>query len=874
MTTFSETFKAATGFDPYPYQVELATRPNLPALVSVPTGCGKTAAVILGWLWRRRLADKGARRKTPRRLVYCLPMRVLVEQTRDCAVTWLQRLGQLGGEAQFEKGENGTERLADYDPWAGADDPEKIRVHLLMGGDVDRDWDMYPERDAILIGTQDMLLSRALNRGYAMSRFRWPVHFGLLNNDCLWVFDEVQLLGNGLATSIQLDAFRSALWPTARPCMSCWMSATTSPEAFGTTDRKELCVKAPESYGLTEKDHHDKRLASRLSAEKDLELLARPPKLISRERTGVLDLHQARRMTLIVVNTVNSALQWHADLKAELDKKHGSKRKPATLIPALILLHSRFRLVERRQQMKQLEDFLKRIHGTGAAPEGHPGLIVVATQVVEAGLDLSAGALWSEVAPWASVIQRLGRLNRDDKQPNATARFWMPKLTDSENGKNSPNVGRNGPYEKSALKEAEKLITTVAAHQQRGDRYRAALDAVLATEVSQQALRIATPVVVRADDVHGLFSTEPDLAGGFTNVAPFVRTAEAGSDVTVYWREFKDTPPSDLEEPAAEETVQVPVHFFSHFLDTTKLTAHLWDEHAGDWQRIRAWEVVPGMTLLLPASAGGYSDERGWTGNATDKPTVPTVQRSRRSSFFAERENDVGWQTLSLHTATMEIAAAQLGAALDLPPQRQAALKAAAKWHDVGKAHRRWQQPLLSHAPAGQSGPWAKFKDVAAFRPGVRHEVFSLLAAWERWQARDNNLTALVLYLIASHHGKVRTVLRSVGEGDNLFGWRADDEPLPLAGHTACKLDLSVRNFAGGGAMDWSTKLYTPERPSWNAIVDELLGPSWRGDLVTQLAVPNNEPRQLGPFQLAYLEALLRAADARASRGEFSLGEA
>jgi hypothetical protein len=26
----------------------------------------------------------------------------------------------------------------------------------LMGGECDRDWDMYPERDAILIGTQDM----------------------------------------------------------------------------------------------------------------------------------------------------------------------------------------------------------------------------------------------------------------------------------------------------------------------------------------------------------------------------------------------------------------------------------------------------------------------------------------------------------------------------------------------------------------------------------------------------------------------------------------------------------------------------------------------------------------------------------------------
>ena len=86
---------------------------------------------------------------------------------------------------------------------------------MLMGGDVDRDWDRYPERDTILIGTQDMLLSRALNRGYAMSRFRWPVQFGLLNNDCLWVMDEVQLMGSGLATTTQLQAFRRKLGTTS-----------------------------------------------------------------------------------------------------------------------------------------------------------------------------------------------------------------------------------------------------------------------------------------------------------------------------------------------------------------------------------------------------------------------------------------------------------------------------------------------------------------------------------------------------------------------------------------------------------------------------------------------------------------------------------
>ena len=50
MTSFTDCFKAATGYDPYPYQVDFATRNTPPALISVPTGFDKTTAVILGWL--------------------------------------------------------------------------------------------------------------------------------------------------------------------------------------------------------------------------------------------------------------------------------------------------------------------------------------------------------------------------------------------------------------------------------------------------------------------------------------------------------------------------------------------------------------------------------------------------------------------------------------------------------------------------------------------------------------------------------------------------------------------------------------------------------------------------------------------------------
>ncbi len=110
-----------------------------------------------------------------------------------------------------------------------------------MGGRERRDdpWRLHPESDAIVLGTVDMLLSRALNRGYAASRFSWPIDFGLFNNGVAWVLDEVQLLGPALPTTRQLQAFRQRLG-TALPTSSTWMSATVDPAAMATVDNPEL----------------------------------------------------------------------------------------------------------------------------------------------------------------------------------------------------------------------------------------------------------------------------------------------------------------------------------------------------------------------------------------------------------------------------------------------------------------------------------------------------------------------------------------------------------------------------------------------------------------------------------------------------------
>jgi CRISPR-associated endonuclease/helicase Cas3 len=126
VSSFRELFSEATGETPFPYQERLVATASPRIVVNVPTGAGKTAAAFLAWLWQRRFAGKSVRGNTPRRLIYCLPMRVLVEQTCDVIAGWLERLGLR----------------------------TEIEVTVLMGGEEAERWDLFPERDAVLIGTQ------------------------------------------------------------------------------------------------------------------------------------------------------------------------------------------------------------------------------------------------------------------------------------------------------------------------------------------------------------------------------------------------------------------------------------------------------------------------------------------------------------------------------------------------------------------------------------------------------------------------------------------------------------------------------------------------------------------------------------------------
>jgi CRISPR-associated endonuclease/helicase Cas3 len=840
-TPFDNIFEAATGTQPYPFQRRFATSPNLPSFVNVPTGLGKTAMAVVGWLWRRFGGDEGLKRSTPRRLVYCLPMRVLVEQTHDYALDWLDAVGLLAGNVERESAEDskrGRVKAHTYrwNPYAAG----KVNVHILMGGEETDDWDIYPERDAIIIGTQDMLLSRALNRGYAASRARWPLAFGLLNTDCLWVFDEIQLMGSGLATTAQLEAFRGVLPSTAplrskngHGCRCVWMSATMQRDWLRTVDFDPSPFDVLE---LAADDLISKEIGKRREAPKPLSRADASMGEFNRLAAQVVEEHsKSKGRTLVVVNTVKGACDLFETIRKRIegtaDKRTKTRKAQSALsgAPKLVLLHSRFRATDRASKVDDLP-----------AEPGPDGTICVSTQVVEAGVDVSATTLFTELAPWASLVQRFGRCNRRGDDPNSRV-FWIDiDLPDDE--KKALDAAR--PYEPSALREARGLLEKCRD--------------VGLSQLAPVKLSFEHTHVIRRKDLIDLFDTTPDLAGNDIDIDRYVREIE-DTDVRVFWRVWDgDSPPDDREwrRIARDELCTAAVGEFRDFVNGKRGQVWHWDFLEGNWVQANRSSVYPGQTYLVHAEAGGYASDRGWNPRIEEK-VIPVAKGSALPALPTEESTDdeplsqIGrWQTIAQHADEVCNEINSILAVLPLDEKESRALMQAARWHDWGKAHEVFRKALPDGAP-GQGGFWAKAagKWKKYMRPHFRHELASALGVLG---LSEDYITAdwrnLVAYLIGAHHGKVRLSIRSLpGERRPANGLRFargvwEGDPLP-------SVDL------GGGVIAPASVLSLEPMELGYSSDGE---PSW-----TQRALCLRD--RFGPFRLAYLEALLRAADMRAS---------
>jgi CRISPR-associated endonuclease/helicase Cas3 len=383
-------FQHATGRDAHEYQVKVARQlvEGTSVVLRAPTGAGKTWSVLVPFFypdWRQR---------KPARLIYALPLRTVAQGIYREARQMAQQLG-LPVEARVAT--RGREQVSPY-------------VTLQTGEQPD---DRFFNRGRIIITTYDQVLSGLLDQPYGLSERLHNINAAAVAG-ALVVFDEFHLMEPHrafLTAAAGLHLFSEL-------CQSVWMTATA------TWPLVELIGDAMGAVAVPETEVEWKGLLNSLpSVTRVSRSLANEKVQLSAD--AVLQCHVRR--SIVLLNTVARSQEMFGALQ-QLVKT----RDPSIDV---MLLHSRFFKEDRRRKEERLRTLFGR-NSNGQA-------ILVATQVVEAGLDISCEHLHTELCPMNALVQRSGRCARFEGETGIVhvyplpieERAWLPYGdTDEEEG--------------------------------------------------------------------------------------------------------------------------------------------------------------------------------------------------------------------------------------------------------------------------------------------------------------------------------------------------------------------------------------------------------------------------------------------------------
>jgi CRISPR-associated endonuclease/helicase Cas3 len=384
-------FRGMTGQDPFDYQVRvarlLADQKNV--LLRAPTGAGKTWAVFVPFL-------SALSPHKPNRLIYALPLRTLAQGVFREATKVVTRAQDLG--------------LVLNPPMTGPGyKNESCYVTLQTGEQPD---DPFFNRGRIIVTTYDQVLSGLLESPYGLSKGLHNINAAAVAG-ALVVFDEFHLMppDKAFLTAVAgMHLFREL-------CQCVWMTATATP-ALQSVLRDALAAElVPGSPAQWEALLQS--LPAVTTVRRDIVMEPKPI-------TADVVLHQHRNRSIVLFNQVRRAQQFYRKLHEEAEARR--------LGADIILLHSRFFKGDRRSK----EDRLRKLFGRGSQANA----ILISTQVIEAGVDISCEHLHTELCPANSLIQRAGRCARFEREEGTVHvyplpeedRAWLPYGNEREEG--------------------------------------------------------------------------------------------------------------------------------------------------------------------------------------------------------------------------------------------------------------------------------------------------------------------------------------------------------------------------------------------------------------------------------------------------------
>jgi len=395
-TDFAAAFEELTGHTPYRWQVRMYNEMcdgHYPEACNLPTGMGKTSIIVL---WLLALVTRDACR-VPRKLVYVVNRRTVVDQSTRVVEGLRDRLTAQRGPFARQI----STRLQDMSALGGGLAVSTLRGQLADNGE----WSQDPTQPAIICGTVDMIGSRLLWSGYRIGWKTRPHHAALLGWNTLLLHDEAHLEP---AFAALLESLVAQQWQDGADRIGvpglqvCNMSATTREQGG-------------DVWSLGDYDMADPEIRRRYLAHKSLAVC--PPvaqKDLAAEISG-LAMSEYEDQACAVLIYCTRLVDVHKVAKA-LPKERTLK------------LTGTMRGFER--DMLVDHPIMRRFFGTDTTTEGTT-VYLVCSSAGEVGIDIDADHMVCDMAPWDSMCQRLGRVNRAGTKVSEVTVFPLDKYADN-----------------------------------------------------------------------------------------------------------------------------------------------------------------------------------------------------------------------------------------------------------------------------------------------------------------------------------------------------------------------------------------------------------------------------------------------------------
>lgn len=408
---FSESFHALTGNVPFRWQERLFREfvaGRLPSALDLPTGLGKTSVMAI-WLIARALASDEARKMLPRRLVYVVDRRAVVDQATEEA----EKLRQaLEGDAVHFSALDELSRARAKDSAAslkrrlGLVEKRKLPISTLRGRYMDnQEWLKDPSLQAIIVGTVDMIGSRLLFSGYGASRRMRPYHAGLLGADALVVLDEAHLVPPFAAL---IEQVREQTAADSEHAAARFQVPSLKTMALSATGRQTSGA----VFKLDDGDiEQDAVVRGRIHARKWLRIEQAAGDLAMALAERAWDLSNQRRRVIVFSNSRKIANDVYGEIEKRLKRALGRQAVQRGEHLEMIVGARR---VRERELLAASPVFRRFAHPPPKeeGPQSAGPAFLIATSAGEVGVDIDADHMVCDLVTWERMVQRLGRVNR------------------------------------------------------------------------------------------------------------------------------------------------------------------------------------------------------------------------------------------------------------------------------------------------------------------------------------------------------------------------------------------------------------------------------------------------------------------------------